>query len=200
MEEGPRFVWLLTYQNHAWYEQNEPEYDTVHVTEDPGEQQLTEQLNEYMTSLEMSAEAIRELTEHFEKSERPVIICMLGDHAPVMINHLECGATDDDDRREILARMVPWMIWSNSAVGEEKLPAVMSTFFMPATLTDLAGIPLPLYYEVMLKVREQCPVFTGNGVWMDPDGNVGNAAAGANTEKYRNLYYYMEYRQLTEKG
>ena len=76
----------------------------------------------------------------------------------------------------------------------------MSTFFMPVTLTDLAGIPLPLYYEVMLKVREQCPVFTGNGVWMDPDGNVENAAAGANTEKYRNLYYYMEYRQLTEKG
>ena len=61
--EEPRFIYLLTYQNHGGYEQNPSEFDKVHTNADFGE--FTDDVNEYLTGVQMSAEAFRELTDYF---------------------------------------------------------------------------------------------------------------------------------------
>ncbi len=195
MGNRPRFVWLLTYQNHAWYEQNPAEYDTVHVTEDRGE--LTEQLNEFLTSLSMSADAVHELTDHYRTVERPVIICMLGDHAPAFINGMFCEKTEDQNEIDLRGRTVPWMKWSNYELDKTGLPDTISTFYLAPTLMELAGIPLPEYYRIMLPVRDMVPVCTGSGVCMDRYGNTGILMDGTKEKKLMDLYYYMEYSLLS---
>ena len=51
-QDGPRFMYLLTYQNHGGYEQNDNEYDTVYIQKELGD--LTDDVNEYLSSVEKS--------------------------------------------------------------------------------------------------------------------------------------------------
>ena len=78
--DNPQFFYLLTFQNHGGYEQNASELDTVHIKNDFGD--LSDDVEEFLSSLYLSAKAFRELTEYFTTVDRDVIICMVGDHAP----------------------------------------------------------------------------------------------------------------------
>ena len=211
MGEGPRFVWLLTYQNHAYYEQNDPEYDTVHVLSVPGNSStegsaiLYDKINEYLTCLEMSAKAIHAMTVQLQDSERDVIVCMLGDHAPVLVKEISAEKARTEEERELLSRTVPWMLWSNNkkllsdtANSETADNSIMSTFYMAPTLFQLAGIPEPEYYQIMLKTKEKIPVCTGDGIYMNPSGQIGHLEENEINNKLMQQYYYMEYYMLTK--
>ena len=60
-EDGPRFFYLLTYQNHGGWDQNDEALDLVHTRNDYGS--LSDVLNEYLTSIKLSADAFCRLTE-----------------------------------------------------------------------------------------------------------------------------------------
>ena len=61
--EGPQFFYLLTFQNHGGYEQNDDSLDTIHVEGDFAD--LADDMNEYLSSIELSGKALKELTEFF---------------------------------------------------------------------------------------------------------------------------------------
>ena len=107
---NPRFFYLMTYQNHGSYEQNDSRLDTVHPVGLSG--RLQEETAEYLSSVRLSAEAIHWLTDYFAHSSRPVVICMIGDHAPAFISQLPPKSQD----RESGLRQVPFMIWSNAKI------------------------------------------------------------------------------------
>ena len=76
----PQFYYLLTFQNHGGYELNDASLDTVHVLDDLGD--LTDDVNEYLSSLRISADSFHSLIDYYAGSERKTIICMVGDHLP----------------------------------------------------------------------------------------------------------------------
>lgn len=194
---GPRFLYLLTFQNHGGWETNDESFDTVHVQEDLGE--MTGILNEYLTSIRMSSEAFRGLTEQFAESDRPTVICMLGDHAPSFITELTPDPSFSQDEKQIRLRMVPYVIWANFDLTElEETEYATAVDLMPM-LYRAAGLPTTAYQDYILELHAQVPIRTTVDVYQDADGVVGRIQ-GSRYQQTVQLYYDLEYNALSRGG
>lgn len=192
--DNPRMMFLLTYQNHGGYQQNDSSYDTIHVKSDYGK--LTDDINEYLSSVELSSKAFRELTEYFRKCGRDVVICMVDDHAPSFISELSLNNSGTIESSDISKHMVPYVIWSNFNIDT-------SFYTEYATMTDLvpmtlkaANIPLSEFYKTVLELHEAVPIRTKERTYIDREYNIG---VYGEEDVYRELldrYYYMEYNSL----
>lgn len=187
---GPRFVYMLTYQNHGGYEQNPGDLDTVHTLTDFGD--LTDDVNEYLSSVSLSAQAFVELTDHLSDSDRKVIICMVGDHAPSFITSIS-----DNNRPNIsfYERAVPYVIWSNFVIDENSPDFATITDLVPMVFS-YSEIPLSPYYSYIIELSKEIPIRSSSGEYIDNSGNVG--LFGKNDPRFDLLskYYYMEFNAL----
>lgn len=192
--ENPRFFYLLTYQNHGGWDQNDAALDTVHTGVNFG--QYTGQVNEYLSSMAMSAEAFVELTEYFSQVDRPVIVCMVGDHAPSFTVDIPSDKpmTEEEKRRNM--QLTPYVIWANYEVEFPNTYKFASITDLVPLVLEVAGMPLTPYYRTILDVHEIIPLRFSNGLYVDSNGNVG---AFSEDDKYfaqLRQYYYMEYNSL----
>ena len=189
-----QFMYLLTYQNHGGYRQNEASIDTVHVKK--GCISDTDEINEYLSSIRLSAEAFRELTDYFRKIERDVVICMVGDHAPSFINSLPYNTEQEIANSNIAKCVVPYAIWSNFDMDT-------SFYAEYATMTDLvpmilkaAGIPLSSFYKTVLELHEQVPIRTKEGRYLDRAFKEGMYGEDSDYKTILDRYTFMEYNSL----
>ena len=109
-EDTPRFVYLLTMQNHGPWNTNPEEYNIVHIQNDMGDKEA--EVNEYLSCIHLSNLAFEELIEYFKNVEREVIICMVGDHAPTFASEI-IDEKYTEDEKKLLLRSTPFVIWSN---------------------------------------------------------------------------------------
>lgn len=193
-EEAPRFMYLLTYQNHSVYTKNPPELDKVHVRNDFGN--YTDQVDEYLTSAQMSAQAFRDLTEYFSGVDRPVIVCMMGDHAPVFVNQLPPRAGTPEREAELNMRLVPYVIWANYDAPFPEQPEYASTVDLGPMLLEMAGIPLSDYYETILSLRRDFPLRSGAGMFLRSDGEICDYDLDDPAQEPLRQYFYKEYNSL----
>lgn len=195
MPEDPRFMYFLTYQNHGGFEQNEPVFDTVHVAGDYGE--YTDDVDEYLTSLKTSAEAFRELTEYYAEADRPVVILMVGDHAPNFIGELP--VTRAYPYTSVNRRAVPYYAWANFDLNE-------ACFMENASITDLVpmllkscGMPMTTYYDVICDLSRSLPVRTADELALDREGKaVALFDSRLDCADLVKLYYYLEYNNIRQ--
>ncbi len=191
--DGPRFLYLLTFQNHGGWETNDASLDTVHVQEDFGG--LNDDLDEFLTSIRMSGAAFRALTEQLANSERPTVVCMVGDHAASFVTDLpareEYGATE----KEIKQRTVPYVIWANFELDMPEQSGYASTVDLMAMVYRAAGLPTSAYQNVILALHDRVPVRTTNGLYLDAAGEMGKLA-GSPYEAEILRYYELEYNTL----
>ena len=192
--ERPQFYYLLTYQNHGGYLRNDASLDTVHTSRYYG--RLTGEINEFLTSISMSSQAFRELTERLAQQSRPVIVCMVGDHAPSLISEIDPGMVCSKQDPEIAQRTVPFVMWSNYGLEfPADLDYASMTDLMPL-LMNAAGLPLTPYYSYILSLHEALPVRTANGLYMDRYGTVGAYVPDYPYYDLITRYYWMEYNVL----
>ncbi len=192
--DGPVFLYMLTFQNHGGYEMNDASYDTVHVGRDYGE--LNEEINEYLTSVAMSGDAFAELTEYFASVDRPVIVCMLGDHAPSFIDEIESTIPRSDDEKAIAERSVPYVVWSNYGADLSACPEITDVFGLMPELIHAAGLPLTSYYRTILDLKESFPVLASNGLYLTSDGEIGTYDAADPACDAIKRYYTMAYNAM----
>ena len=195
--EGPRFTYLLTYQNHGGYEQNDPSLDTVHARRDFGD--LTDDVSEYLTSIRLSDQALGELFAALDESDRPAIVCMVGDHGPNFLTQLPARAGLSDQERETVSRQTPYIIWANKAFGP--LPAEMdgmdlSCVDLAPTVLQLAGLPLSPFYRTILGLRDAVPCRLSTGLYRTAEGEYGSFAPDDPLFGTLAPYYYMEYNNI----
>ncbi len=198
-KEKPAFIYLLTYQNHGGYTQNEKHHDSVDIQTTHGN--LNEEMEEYLSSVSLSSKAIAELVEYFRDIEEPTIICMVGDHAPSFLKDLEPKPEMTLLEQEIAKRTVPYMIWANYDLKSTDVGDIDYV-----NLTDLSsvvlakgGFPLTAYQKSILNLRNYVPVRTGNGVLMCSNGTIDNYAESSQYYELINQYLYLEYSNLTGK-
>ena len=191
--DGPRFVYLLTYQNHGGWEKNDESWDTVHVREDFGD--LTDDVNEFLTSIRMSAEAFRELTDYYAASDRPTVICMLGDHAPSFLTDLPGDPARSEWENEVARRTVPYVIWSNYGLELRNPTDWATTVDLLPMICRAVGIPTSAFEDQILAVHDRIPVRTLNGLYRDWEGETGKVEGSA-WEDLMRTYYELEYNAL----
>lgn len=195
MGNSPRFMYLLTYQNHGGYEQNEKDLNLVHVENDFGE--LTDDVNEYLTSLSMSSKAFAELIEYYKLQERPVIITMVGDHAPSFIEDLPAKSFLNDFQRSIAMRSVPYVMWSNCEMKTPDNTEYLSMVDIVPMILKIAGLPESPFYQEIISLHDKLPIRTSEGMYMDLNECFGVYSADSAYYDIMSNYYYMEYNGLS---
>ncbi len=168
--DEPRFFFVLTYQNHGGYERNDDALDTVHAGADIGVRATV--LDEYLTSVSMSCDAFAELTEYFSGSERPVVVCMVGDHGPYFLSSIVPEGNRGSAEESVLKRSVPYVIWSNTDLGLPRDGESMSLFRLMPSVLRAAGLPLSAYYETILSLSDTVPVLTSDGYTVNAEGKI----------------------------
>lgn len=191
-EDAPKFLYMLTYQNHGAYNQNDPEHDLVHVNQDYGE--YTQPLNEFLTSISLSSQAFSRLADYFSQVERPVIICMVGDHSPDFAKSI---VSEDykKEERNLRLRTVPLFYWANFEMNDVRFDTVSMNQVIPLLL-ELAGMNRSPYYDYLIQLRQNVPVLSSYGRYFDNDGNLYKYDTDEDSpfrtmvDQYFNLEYY----------
>ena len=192
--ENPRFMYLLTYQNHGGYEQNDDSEDTILVSKDYGD--YTDDINEYLSSVNQSIDAFVELINYFENSDRDVVIMMLGDHGPSFISNLISDKALSSEQQEIAKRTIPYYVWSNIEIQTEIFPEYASMVDLVPLMLKSADMPLTGYYKTIIELNEKVPVRTVYGSYMDNNGNIGQITPDYEHYNLIQNYYYLEYNNL----
>ncbi len=195
MGDSPRFLYLLTIQNHGNWDFNEPEYDTIHVTQ--SEFEATDVVNEYLTSISLSNEAFLELTQYFKNVDRSVIICMVGDHCPSFAGEI-ADADLSSEEKALKLRETPLYIWSNYALTECDDLGSVGMIYVAPLLLRAANIPLSGYYQYLLELSEQVPIITSYGKYFDTDYNCFSIGEGPYRELV-NEYFQIEYSNIVSE-
>ncbi len=194
-DDTPRFLYMLTYQNHGGYDQNDASLDTVHTGSDLGDS--TQAVNEYLTSMAMSAEAFRDLIGYLSDVDRPVILCMVGDHAPSIISRIPAEKERSSYQSQLDRRVIPYVIWSNYGADLSACPEFTNTFGLVPEVLRAAGLPLTSFYRAILEMKEEYPVLVSNGLFMSADGTVGAYDPADPAFRSISEYLYMEYNAMT---
>ena len=168
MGDGPRFAYLLTIQNHGGYVFNKTEENTVNVTKDYDEN--TKKVNEFLSCMRLSDDAFKNLIGYFKNSDREVILCMLGDHAPDFAKNV-VDKKYQGEEREMLLRKVPFVIWSNKKdLSKVQLPDTLAMPYIVPKLLEVAGVGLSGYYGYISNLSKEIPVITTYGKYADSNG------------------------------
>jgi len=156
----------------------------------------TARVNEYLSCISLSDKAFGELTAYFSGVERPVIVCMVGDHAPSFAASLADPALTPEEK-ELNVRKVPLLIWANYDLPAAGLGTMSMNYVIPSLL-ETAGVPLSPYYSYILQLKEQIPVLTAYGSYYDAQGNLYayDSDGGTAYESAVNDYFYLEYHNL----
>ena len=192
--DQPRFIYMLTFQNHGGYNKNDAFLDTVHVRANYG--LINDYLDEYLTSMSQSAEAFAELIDYYSKVDRHVIICMVGDHAPNFIQQMDSDKTWTGSMESIAQHIVPYVVWSNYGLDVSGCSEYISIFGLVPQLVSVAGLPEAQYYRAVNDMVEDFPIFLSNGLYMDAEGATGHYKAGDLRYDEITACLYMGYNSL----
>ncbi len=194
MGESPRFMYLLTIQNHGNWDLNSDDKDIIKISKDFGE--YTDDIEEFQSCISLSDKAFKELTEYFERSDRQVIICMVGDHAPSFAT----GLLDEIDIDKTFAlRSTPYVIWSNFDMQTEFPQTVSMPFMAPMTL-QAAGIVQSPFYQHMNVLKDQTPVLTAFNLYKNSAGETFNYSDETEYKESIDTYFYMVYNNTSPKA
>lgn len=190
----PFFAYNLTRQNHISYRTN---IDiTVHPTS--GFEGMEEQASIYLSCLRKSDNAFQHLTEHFSQVERPVIICMLGDHDPDYAASVTKKEGLNDAVQKYGEKCTPLLIWANYGLDKDDWEITSMPYVVPKLL-KAAGMDESAYYTYLNEMSEQVPILTAYESYCDADGLIHDYA---DEKKYSDLilnYWYFEYYNVHEK-
>ncbi|SCY09243.1 Phosphoglycerol transferase MdoB [Lachnospiraceae bacterium XBB2008] len=192
---SPRFIYLLTIQNHGNYDENNEEYDTVHVVNYQGDNESL--INEYLTCISQTDEAFYDFARYFCTSDRRVILCMLGDHCPPFAPALLDDYKTDYEGSNIRLRETPLFIWANYDldVDDYNLGEISMIDIIPKLL-DIADVPKSYYYDYIYNMQQRIPILTADGYCFKNSAERIDLSQNDELSDYLEKYYYMEYNNV----
>lgn len=193
--DNPKLMYLLTYQNHGGWEQNPADMDTVTVNNDLGA--YTDQTNEYLSSLRLSDEALAKLLAYFETVDRPVIVCMLGDHGPSFAKNIADPSISEEDLTYLI-KSTPMVMWSNYGLEQQDLGYISLNYVVPKLL-ETASVPLSPFYQYQLDLMQEVPVILSANTFYDKEMNLSAYNENDPLTQSVHCYFSMCFDHLTDQ-
>ncbi len=200
----PLFLYNLTYQNHGGYLQfefNGGDFaldDADHVRLLEGFEGLEPQAEEYLSSIRYTDMAFQQLTEYFAEVEEPVIICMVGDHAPPL-GDVQSSYTGFE--YQLRSRGTPFIIWANYPI-EGQDAGYISMISLTPLLLQTAGIELSDYYQSVVDMSEDIPLLSRD--FYLPAGAteplIGDYSSSEISPLSLRRYLYFEYNNVARSA
>lgn len=192
-EEGqPLFLFNVTMQNHSSYTES---FDNFHP-DIQVEGKSSTALDNYLSLIHLTDQALEKLTEYFSRQEEPTLIVFFGDHQPTnsvvepVLRQNKKSSSSLTGEEQADRYRVPFLIWANFDIEEESSICVSANYLGALTL-QTAGLPLSDYMSYLLFLSEQVPVLTANHAQLS-DGTFTNADEQKNLlHEYRCYQYYQ---------
>ncbi len=194
MGDDPRFMYLLTIQNHGGWDINPENEDIISVSKDFGE--YTDDISEFQSCITKTDEAFKELTEYFSNSERPTVICMVGDHAPSFATSL---LDEIDIDKTFTLRSTPYVIWANYEMKTD-FPAITSMPYLSAMTLEAAGCVQSPFYSYMNEMRREVPIITAFNIYKSADNEMFNYDKDSQYRELVDTYFEMVYNNASPKA
>lgn len=161
-EGRPFFCFSVSVANHIAIlngEEKENAPDQIKVTYDdalgygPNKKRWVQ---EYVSGIEKSGEALQELTDYLKTQDEPTIVVFFGDHAPsYALDQLAAGKKDTN-----LAYSTPYLIWGNYDWMTEKEAQNVSASYLSTYLIQLLHMPYASQNYYNIAMRNAYPVET----------------------------------------
>jgi hypothetical protein len=157
-------------------------------------------IREYLTSINNSDKALKELIEYFQGVDEETIIVFFGDHQPSLSNIASkfYGLSDDDPTEQQLAKyVVPYFFWANYDIECERATELTSINFLSSFLRDMVDIPETKFNQFVKALNTEVMAINAMG-WYDHDGNFhessySNPQLNGGLGIYSQLQYNMLY-------
>ena len=192
---SPFFFYNMTVQNHSPYDVDEAEYPvTVHAQ---GLKRAYTDVDQYLTLIKSSDEALKKLITYFEAVDEPTVILFMGDHQPALdsrfIAEISGKARSERNAEEnMILYQVPYLIWANSdSELPREAPARTSMNYMQTNLLRSFGGQLTGFQKFLSELQNDIPVICAHGYW-------GNDGSFYKPDDSSSPYYgkYLEYAIL----
>ena len=188
--DSPLFLFNVTMQNHSSYTESFDNFDPQ-IEVEGGSQTL----NNYLSLLSLSDEALSELIAYFEGQEEDTVIVFFGDHQttnsviePILKQNGKSSSTLTEEEQADRYK-VPFFIWANFDI-EEETGVETSVNYLGAKTLLAAGVPMDGYFTYLSVFSETVPVISANHVTL-ADGTFTNADDQAELlSDYKGYQYY----------
>lgn len=197
--EKPFFNFTVTMQNHSGYDYSKEDFtSTVKLTDI----QNCPRVEQYLSLLKESDEALKYLINYFENVDENTIILFFGDHQPPYIeeefweyiNQDKVDGNLEDDEKGYIT---PYFIWANYNLPEIEVSDI-SLNYLSILLLDVAGLETTSYQDYLREMQKEIPVITGHG-YMDYTGTYHDFNEENNySEKIRN-YEILQYNNMFDR-
>lgn len=204
---SPVFSFNVTYQGHGPYD-TENNLWGRYYTDGRYSTQTTNIVDNYLASVQDTAERLRTLLDQFTAVEQPVVVVIYGDHRPWLGNgssaYTELGVDIDTSGVTGLYNKysTDYIIWANDAAkaaagsdfrgqGED-----LSPNFLMNQVFSLCGWAGNAYMQATEDIRREMPVITTIGRFRWEDAYYREAElpeeAAALLQKFRCIQYYWK--------
>ncbi len=180
------FIFDVTVQNHSGYVYEKEDFqEEVCVTGFD-----SSEVNQYLTLIKISDEALGKLVKQLEVFEEPTILVFFGDHYPRLPEDFMTWINPEnaDPSLETLQKKysVPFFIWANYDI-EEETDVMTSLNFLGARTLETASVELSEYDKYRLEIAEDIPALNTMG-YIDEQGMCHKILE--DDKKYQKLQQY----------
>ncbi len=191
---GDTFAFVVTMQNHGGYDFEDYMADVQCENID------SDSLDQYLSLIHESDEALEMLIEHFQDSDEPTMIVMFGDHQPAIPDEVRgelMGSPEMSLEQMEGLYMTPYLIWTNYE-SETNLNELTSANYLSTTILDRAGLELPLYNQYLRSMQQDIPAMNVYGYY-DKDLQFHAYDEDSDIEEWLNDYSYLMYNQMIDR-
>lgn len=205
-KDEPIFIFNVTIQNHGDYNmaQFNPSYERVKI--DPELKQY-ESAWMYLSLIKESNNALEYLIDELKKMDRPILLCVFGDHQPGCLSTefeqqiFECDETKSDLGNQQRYYMTPYFIWANYAVDEMEIEMgeqVSSPNYLAAKILRYAGLETTDWFEFLYRMQQEVPVINRFG-YLGDNGKWYSVDEESSYTKWIQDYRILQYYQVIQK-
>lgn len=201
--EGPQFIFDVTIANHGGYTTGEvPEDERVNVVVNGAEDA---EVDEYLSCLTQSDLEFASFIDQLRELDRPVVVCLFGDHQPGFADRLAEASTGTSVSKMTIEQTqerytTPYVVWTNDATLRDVYGVGnvrdLSLNYLGANVLKAAGLPLDEYFAFTLSVERLMPAINLNGYqdalgawhWHDEENAASNARSELAIVQHENLF------------
>lgn len=193
--DRPKFIFNTTIQNHGGYGWRN--IDNIKILNDIKSDDNYKQINEYITLVNQSDEALKNFIEKIKKTDRETMVLFFGDHQPTVTDLLNKELNTNLETKDFYT--VPFFIWANYPI-ETKHNVTTSINYLQNMLLKASGMGLINDYQRHIEnVEEKYPVLTP--IYSeDKNGNQVDFYKVLKEDEAVNKYYKEAYKLIYDSG
>lgn len=163
-------------------------------------QEEYEDAEQYLSLIRESDIALEKLIKYFSNVDNPVLLCVFGDHQPILndsfMDELQNTSTDTEMMKLIKRYQTPYFIFTNYEIEKKDIEQI-SANYLNLLVMEAADLELNSYQTYLMRLFEDYPVVNMHEV-MNSEGDWFTWDEAMNFHEIKE-YEIVQYYNMFEK-